>query len=72
MNGNDVCPGLRVKVIRDEGTRGMRIARKILERRAVGKIGTVLNYVPGHSGNVWFVQQDNGVAAYCSTELEVA
>ena len=50
----------------------MRIARKILERRAVGKIGTVLNYVPGHSGNVWFVQQDNGVAAYCSTELEVA
>jgi hypothetical protein len=40
--------------------------------RAVGKIGTVLNYVPGRGGDVWFVQQDNGVAAYCFTELEAA
>ncbi len=66
---NEIKLGLKVRVISDDGTEGMTIAEKHLLIREVGKEGTVLNYVPGHGGDVWYVQQDNGVAAYCYTEL---
>jgi hypothetical protein len=65
----NISQGMKVRVIKDEGTKGMMITADILNRRQVGAEGTVLNYVPGHGGDVWFVQQANGVAAYCYTEL---
>lgn len=69
---NEIKQGLKVRVVSDDGTKGMLIAEKHLSIREVGKEGTVLNWVPGHGGDVWFVQQDNGIAAYCYTELEAA
>lgn len=72
MNVNDFQKGLKVCVVSDHGTAGMLINPQYLDIRQIGKVGTVLNYVPGHGGDVWFVQQDNGVAAYCFDELEPA
>ena len=72
MDVNDFQKGLKVCVVNDYGTEGMLINPQHLAIRQLGKVGTVLNYVPGHGGDVWFVQQDNGVAAYCFNELEPA
>jgi hypothetical protein len=68
---NEVKQGMKVRVIKDNGTRGMMIADKHLAIREVGKEGTVLDYVAGHGGDVWFIQQDNGIAAYSYTEIVV-
>ena len=70
MDVNEIKPGLMVKVVCDDGTQGMIINPDILACRKVGKQGIVKSYVPGHGGDVWFVQQDNGIAAYCFTEIE--
>lgn len=67
---NEVKQGMKVRVVRDGGARGMMIVEKHLSIREVGKIGVVLNWVPGHGGDVWYVKQDNGIAAYSYTELE--
>lgn len=72
MNCNDIKPGMKVKVTRDDGTEGMFVLPDNIRTRGVGKIGTVINYVPGHGGDVWFVRHGDGVAAYCFTELEVS
>jgi len=70
MDVNEIQSGLMVKVVCDDGTQGMMIKPEILARRKIGKQGVVKSYVPGHGGDVWFVKQDNGVAAYCFTEIE--
>jgi len=72
MNCNDIKPELRVKTTKLESTNGMCIAQKHLNVRQEGVTGTVKSYVPGHGGDVWFVQHDNPteVGAYCYTELE--
>lgn len=72
MDVNEIREGLKVKVVSDYGTRGMTIKPEILARRSVGKTGVVKDYVPGHGGDVWFIEQDNGIAAYCFTEIEPA
>jgi len=63
--------GIKVIVKKLESTKGFLIADKHLNIREVGKIGVVLQLVAGHGGDVWFVQQDNGIAAYCFTEMEL-
>lgn len=76
MNGQDVMDkyesGLRVKITKDEDTGGLFINPKYLDNRSVGKTGKVLGYVPGHGGDVWWVEHDgeSGVAAYCYNEFE--
>lgn len=72
MDCNAIQPGLRVKVKKLEGTKGFLINSKHLAVRRKGVRGTVKNWVPGHGGDVWFVQHDNSddVGAYCFTELE--
>ena len=72
MDVNSIKQGLKVCVVEDNGTEGMLIKPQHLDIRQIGKTGTILNYVPGHGGDVWFVQQDDGVAAYCFNELEPA
>lgn len=72
MDVNQIRQGLKVCVVEDNGTEGMLIKPQHLDIRQVGKVGTILNYVPGHGGDVWFVKQDNGIAAYCFNELEPA
>lgn len=76
MNSQDVMDkyesGLRVRITKDEGTMGMMIAAKNLNNRAVGKTGKVKGYAPGHGGDVWWIEHDDGsgAAAYCHTEFE--
>lgn len=71
-NVNDVKPGMNVKITRLEKTDGMFIKQEYLDRRKAGEVGTVLNYVPGHGGDVWWIRQSNGIAAYSFTEFDPA
>ncbi len=74
MDCNDVKQGLKVKVAKLDTTDGMMIAPHHLSCRSQGVTGTVKGYVPGHGGDVWFVEHDDSddVGAYCFNELEVA
>lgn len=67
---SQVEPGIKVKVTNLESTDGFRIASKHLEIREIGSQGTVKTWVPGHGGDVWFIKQHNGIAAYLFTEFE--
>lgn len=73
MNCNEVKVGLRVKIIKLDDTQGMLIKLRHLECRKEGITGTVKGFVPGHGGDVWWVQHDGSeeVGAYCFTEMEV-
>ncbi len=64
-------PGDRARVIRLGTTMGMLVAYKNLDVRMQGVDGTVLNYVPGHGGDVWFMRHDHSgdIGAYAVTEL---
>jgi hypothetical protein len=73
MDCNNVKPNLRVKTNAKLGkTDGMTIKEKHLDVRKPEVTGTVLNYVPGHGGDVWFVKHDDSedVGAYCFDEFE--
>lgn len=70
MELSDYKRGKLVKVVSDNGTRGMTIDKKHLTIREIGQTGKITGLVPGHGGDVWWVEQDNGVAAYCFNELE--
>ena len=71
MDCNDVEPGLRVKTVFElESTRGMLIKQVHLDNRVPNAEGTVLGYVPGHGGDVWWVEHaDKKVAAYSFAEF---
>lgn len=57
--------GDRVRVVKLDSTTGMLIADRHLQARRVGATGIVRNYVPGHGGDVWFVEHDDGsIGAY--------
>lgn len=72
MDCNSIKLGLRVRITEIEDTNGMMIEQRHLECRDAGVTGTVLCYVPGHGGDVWFVHHDGNdeVGAYYFTELE--
>ena len=74
MHDSDVKPDLRVKTTKLGDTKGMTISPKHLNVRREGVVGTVKSYVPGHGGDVWFVQHDSGdeVGAYVFNEMEPA
>ena len=69
---NGLRIGLRVRTVDLEGTAGMQIHHKHLNERAEGVAGTVAGWVPGHGGDVWFVDQGGAwVQAYCFNELQL-
>src|SRR5579863_6834621 len=76
MNLEDIKQGLRIvtndSVNKRGATTGMLIAERHLKVRAVGIHGTVVNVVPGHGGDVWFVEHDDSkdVGAYNFAEME--
>ncbi len=72
MELDKIREGLRVRVIADNGTMGMFVKKEHLALRRVGATGTILYYVPGHGGDVWWVKHDacDDIAAYSFTELE--
>lgn len=74
MQDSAVESGLNVKITRLGSTLGMTIAERHLSVRKVGITGTVLNFVPGHGGDVWFVQHDKSedIGAYVFNEFEAA
>lgn len=74
MNLNNVKVGIRVKVVKLGDTKGMFIKFKYLDVREVGITGIILGYVPGHGGDVWWIQHDGNedVGAYAFNEFEEA
>ena len=74
MELENIRIGMHVKVIADIGTMGMFVKPKHLALRRVGATGTIIDYVPGHGGDVWWVRHDDNegkdIAAYSFTELE--
>lgn len=74
MKQPDMVPdaGTILRVTHLGSTSGMLIATKHLDCRRAGEKVTMRGWVPGHGGDVWFVQHDNGdIAVYSFTELEV-
>ncbi len=74
MELENVRIGLHVKVIADNGTMGMFVKGKHLALRRVGATGTIVGWVPGHGGDVWWVLHDTyegeEIVPYSFTELE--
>ena len=68
----DELIGKIVVVTADYGTGGYMIAQRHLDCRRLGAVGEVTGWVPGHGGDVVWVQHpDETVGAYCHvTELE--
>ena len=73
MELENVKVGLRVEVKSlHSDTKGMFIGQLHLDVRAVGIKGTIVDYVSGHGGDVWWVKHDDGnVGAYVFDELEM-
>lgn len=71
MNDSDVKPGLKVITKRaPDGERGLLVTERHLFARRDAP-GVVKGYVPGHGGDVWWVEHDDGaIGAYCFTEME--
>lgn len=68
---NKIKQGMQVTVTHLGSTVGMLIAERHLRVRRTGATGEVISYVPGHGGDVWFIDQGDGDAgAYCYTEFE--
>lgn len=73
MELDDVKIGLKVEITKlEDNTRGMFVAKKHLDVRRVGAKGTVVGYVPGHGGDVWWVRHDDEtVGVYIFDEFEL-
>jgi hypothetical protein len=71
MKSNKLEVGLRIKVFRLGKTKGMFVKKEHLDVRKIGITGTLLDYVPGHGGDVWWVKHDDGkIGAYVFNELK--
>ena len=76
MDANDLKPNLRVRVVAVGSSRGLLINAKHLDVRREGATGTLRDWVPGHGGDIWFVEHDTEpgepteIGAYMFTELE--
>ena len=70
--------GRRVVVTADAGTAWYMVAERHLQARRLAAIGVVKGWVPGHCGDVVYIEQEDtppteeAVAVYCHlTELEL-
>lgn len=73
MQENKIAPNLKVITNPTLGTTtGMLIKQHCLDNRKPMEKGTILGFVPGHGGDVWWVQHSHGVAAYWFDEFEEA
>lgn len=71
MELDEIKIGLRVKVTTLGDAKGMFVKKEHLDVRTIGVKGTVVGYVPGHGGDVWWVKHDDGnVGAYVFDEFE--
>jgi hypothetical protein len=69
---NQMREGINVRThARLRDTRGFMIAERHLLARRTDAAGTVLSWVPGHGGDVWWVRHNDGeVAPYCNDEVD--
>ena len=63
--------GMKVKTCLMLGsTKGMFVHQKHIYARRANTMGTLLQWVPGHGGDVWAVEhEDKSIATYCVTEF---
>ncbi len=73
MNCNKVKVGLIVRTNKRLGkTTGFMVVQKHLDARKSGKAGVVTGYVPGHGGDVWWVNHNDGTCgAYVFNEFHL-
>ncbi len=73
MKLQNIQKGIEIKTNKKLGdTKGFLINKKNLDARTPNSVGTVLNWVPGHGGDVWWIKhQDNSVGAYLFNEFEL-
>jgi hypothetical protein len=79
MKAKDVVSMIERRVVTNESflpgaTRGFLVAERHLRARRTNAVGVVMGYVPGHGGDVWWVQHhdDGTVGAYLDSEFEPA
>lgn len=71
MQDSEVEPNLKIITNQTLGsTTGMLIKQDSLNNRKPNEPGTVLGYVGGHGGDVWWIQHAHGIAPYCFDEFE--
>ena len=71
MELSQVKAGIRVEVTRLGSAKGLIVSPTHLRARRIGACGEVVGWVPGHGGDVWWVEQDDGmIGAYCFDEFE--
>lgn len=72
MECTDIKVGLKVRTGFLGETTGLTVNSKHLHCRKFDITGSILSYVPGHGGEVRYVQHDNedDIGAYCNTEFE--
>ena len=59
-------------VVMLETADGILVVKKHLDARRANCKGRLLNWVPGHGGDVWFVQHESDdIAAYSITEFAI-
>lgn len=74
MDCNQVTENLKVRTTELRSTDGLTIHARHLACRKAGVTGFVRGYVPGHGGDVWWVQHEGSedIGAYCFNEFEKA
>ncbi len=73
MELQEVESGLKIRTAAVlGGTDGMLVKPRYLTARKPGAEGEVHSFVPGHGGDVWFVDHGQGSVAayYCFDEFE--
>lgn len=73
MKTKDIKVGIHVRIGKLNPTTGMFVKRRHLDCRKEGTQGTVMGYVPGHGGDVWWVEHDgcDDVGAYSVLEMKL-
>lgn len=71
---NQITIGMVVETVGElEDTTGYIVPEGSLDQRRPGLWGMVKGFVPGHGGDVWWVEHPDGtVAPYCYTEFTAA
>jgi hypothetical protein len=74
MECDQVKAGLRVKTTELGNTIGILVKPQYLDARREGVVGVDQSHVPGHGGDVWWVEHEDTrvVAAYVFTEFDPA
>jgi hypothetical protein len=74
MNINNIKPGIEVRTTKLGETSGIIVKdNKYLDTRQSGLVGTVVGYLPGHGGDVWYIQHydTEDIGVYCFNEFEL-